>query len=116
MTDFKKLDERIAYLEAHPEEHDQANFGVRTPCGTVCCLAGSAALQYAPEEVRWRAYNGDLAELVATHWSDTTVATVAAKILDLTEEDKEALFFGCQTLDEIKSHRDEMWAREQVPA
>lgn len=118
MTDFEKLDERIAYLEAHPDEHDQANFGVRTPCGTVCCLAGSTILQYAPEKVAWRSYSRDLAELAVNGSSPTfnTLGSIAAEILGLTEEDQEVLFFDCMTLEEIKSYRDEMWEREQVSA
>ena len=64
----------------------------------------------------WRAYGRDLAELATVDWRASSVSTIAAEILDLTEEDREALFFDCQTLDEIKSYRDEMRAREQVPA
>ena len=48
MTDRATYQERreelAAHILEHPEEFDMALFGVRTPCKTTACIAGTAAL------------------------------------------------------------------------
>lgn len=39
MADIAKLDAALAYIEEHPEEWEQGNWGVKKPCGTAGCLA-----------------------------------------------------------------------------
>lgn len=39
------LRKALEHVTAHPEEWRQASWGVRTACGTSCCLAGTAVMQ-----------------------------------------------------------------------
>jgi hypothetical protein len=55
MIDIERLDRALAYIEAHPEQHNQ---GVwlsspvpKVDCGTAACLAGWVMLQEYPEAV-----------------------------------------------------------------
>ncbi len=34
----------LDHITAHPEQHDQAHFAIRTDCGTAYCLAGHAVV------------------------------------------------------------------------
>ena len=42
------------YIEKHPQEYDQGTYGEITPCGTVACVAGTAMLLFAKDEIIWR--------------------------------------------------------------
>lgn len=38
-----RLDAALAWIDAHPEQHDQGMWFVRNECGTTMCLAGVVA-------------------------------------------------------------------------
>lgn len=46
------LEKTLTYIQSHPEEHEQSDWGRVTPCGTTMCFAGHAA-ELAGEEVAW---------------------------------------------------------------
>lgn len=104
MTNLEKLDEAIAYIEAHPEEHSQGSWFYRGSCGTTACLAGTVALQagYVPD---WsRDYVS--AQFVIKGAERRYTPLVAAEILGLEADDADALFLGANDLEEIKAIRD----------
>lgn len=95
--DFERIDQCIAWAAAHPDEHDQSVWGNRTPCGTTLCIAGRAALNWAPERVEWR----------RTGWEQDAVLTlepicgttddpseIAAEVLGLDGCEAGALFMA----------------------
>lgn len=44
----------LEHVTAHPEEHDQSTFGIKSPeCGTVMCIAGTACMMDSTVEVLW---------------------------------------------------------------
>jgi hypothetical protein len=43
----------LTHIEEHPDEHDQAQWAVRTGCGTAYCFAGWAAVM-SGAELDWR--------------------------------------------------------------
>ena len=59
--DVPRSRKALEHLLAHPEEHNQQNFGRRTWCKTTMCIAGTVILQdaVAAEQVSWEELNGD---------------------------------------------------------
>lgn len=100
---LEKLDQAIAYIEAHPEEHDQAAWLERWDCGTVACLAGHVALLASgtPSCSGWVLMDGE----------ERHVEDVAREVLDLTEEQADRFFYSTN-LAAIKRLRDEMAATQ----
>jgi hypothetical protein len=100
-----KLDEAIAYIEAHPEEHYQSSWFTRGACGTTACLAGTVAVLdgWKPDWI------GNRAEYVTKGEARRYVATVACELLglDAASDEREYLFLGADTLDDIKQFRRE---------
>jgi hypothetical protein len=52
MINVPLLRKTLEYITAHPEEHDQRNWGVKTACGSSYCLAGHAVV-LAGHEIDW---------------------------------------------------------------
>lgn len=101
---IEKLDEAIAYIEAHPEQHNQASwFERRTSgaCGTTACLAGTVALLDGWEPA-WTSQYAPTAENVIRDGETRHVGLLAAEILDLDDDQYEALFHEAGDLDGIK--------------
>ncbi len=67
----------LDHITAHPEEHDQREYGVRTNCGTAYCLAGHVAVMQG-HELRFRKaeYSGD-GRARATHGAGAEIAVAA---------------------------------------
>src|SRR5258708_4573016 len=49
----------LEYLIAHPDEHDQGEFGIRSGCRTTACVAGTAVLMDSQSTVQW-SRNGEM--------------------------------------------------------
>ena len=108
---LEKLDEAIAYIEAHPEQHDQGSWFARSPCGTVACLAGTVALQ-AGWSPAWPKRHSAFAYTAEKNGARRTVRSVAREILGATREQESTLFFRAGTLDDIKRYRNQIAAGE----
>jgi hypothetical protein len=98
---LEKLDEAIAYIEAHPSEHDQMIW-LDARCGTTACLAGHVALLAGGEPQTF-----GYVRLGGKEWH---VSDLARHILDLNHDEEEALFYGADGVDEIKRIRDNIAA------
>jgi hypothetical protein len=102
---LEKLDEAIAYIEKHPEQHDQATWFRRYTCGSTACLAGHVAILDG-----WTLIDGHgMAEKagVLRH-----VADVAEAVLDLDDLEVDRLFYAADALADIKRYRDRIAAGE----
>src|SRR5262245_40429507 len=106
------LNETLAYIEAHPDEWDQAHWH----CGTTCCFAGRAALLDGAEWSRggWN-INPSKSVCVVAREDDpgydvftmadrryVHVETRARRILGLTWEQSQELFRSGNGLDDIR--------------
>lgn len=107
---IEKLDAAIAWIEEHPEEHDQASYFARTACGTTACLAGVVVM-----------LDGWVPEWAGRHWETPRarkgdrvmwVRDVAQGLLGLSEDQADALFLGAGTLATVKEYRDRIAAGE----
>jgi hypothetical protein len=100
-----RLDEAIAYIEAHPERHNQRSWFRRRPCGTTACLAGTVAMLAGWTPI-WRDH---AASFVMKDDKAGYVAHVACELLDVGSDSDERfyLFMDADDLDDIKTFRDE---------
>jgi hypothetical protein len=110
-VNLQKLDEAIAHIEKHPEQHDQGSWFARTPCGTVACLAGTVALLdgWSPA---WPQRHDEFAYTARKGSARRPVRTVAREILDATRVQESALFFRASSIEDIKRYRDLIAAGE----
>lgn len=130
MIDIQRLDAAIAYIEAHPEEHEQAYWFHRTDegCGTAACLAGTLALLDGWEPVGWVPAGHGVGETTALVSKDGQICEVDDLAFDLlgcerststdswTETVDEDLvgemFETANTFDMIKKLRDRIAASQ----
>lgn len=96
----------LTQIGTHPETWFQGMWAKQTPCGTTYCFAGHAvALSY--KDVSFEFYNNGTSAC-ATINPDTPIAEEveipdhAAHLLDLHEDEADALFRACNTLDELR--------------
>ena len=73
-------------LRTHPEQYNQGNWGDGNACGTVCCLAGWAALLAHPGA------RLEYFEVIKDDKNLGTIPNVAHKELGLGERKSETLF------------------------
>jgi len=112
VINLERLDEAIAYIEAHPEQHDQRHWFRRSDCGTTACLAGTVAMLGG-----WRpdfGLFGGNGRTLHVHKDGTRkhVGDVADELLGLSREQSDALFVNATNLDDIRLFRDAIAAGE----
>lgn len=123
-----KLDQAIAYIEAHPEEWQQEFWAEKTACGTALCLAGTLAALDGWKPTRWWAVKADSGEIQRTYSAIKNrkvrdIEDVAHDILGLerspaaepfSDDERMAhrLFRSSNTLGDIKRYRDRIAAGE----
>ena len=100
------LDRTLAYIEAHPDEHDQGTWR----CGTAMCFAGHAAVLdggvwAGPEHDELVAMREDPAEVrrLSSIGEVVHVEDRARRVLGLTGEEAYALFYRAATLDDVRA-------------
>lgn len=96
------LEADIAYLEAHPEEHNQATW--IDECGTAYCLAGYRALKEAAAH-GWRRYESAPAFHVSRGDGACirNARSIAMEAYGLDEVQAEDLFSPLNSIDDLKS-------------
>lgn len=102
-----KLDAAIAWIEANPQLHDQADPFAKRACGTTMCLAGVLCFLdgWVPD---WEhGFNGELSYGVLKDAVARNAMECAREILGATDQQKNALFFAADNLAEIQALRDE---------
>lgn len=107
-VNLDKLDEALAYIEAHPGEHDQHAWFTRRArgwCGTTRCVAGTVAWLGGWEPV----WDGASAEDVRGPGGQVRyVGAVAQEILGASDDQVSALFYVADDLDELRDFRDQI--------
>lgn len=109
-----RLDAALAYIDAHPEEHDQESWFHRKPgCGTTACVAGT--LTYLAGAIP--IWGADLEEQVAgavvlPDGTERVISEYAAELLGVENEGRvaEALFYGAGNAAELRLTRDRLAA------
>jgi hypothetical protein len=99
----------LAYIERHPQEHKQQNWGERgTSCGTTFCFAGTAALMDGATLLWGKESAANSRELLygVMDYSGqvTSVEKYARHELGLTTDEADTLFGGYISLDDIRSY------------
>jgi hypothetical protein len=107
VADIAKLDAALAYIEEHPEEWDQGNWGVKNPCGTAGCLAFHVGrLDGAP--ITWDRPPDTSRWAYVERIGGKTPSNYARDSLGLSDGQAAALFFEFNSLDELKTMRDRL--------
>lgn len=107
MADIEKLDLIIKNVETFPEQHNQADWGVKTKCGTAYCVAGWTGV-VDQAEMTWTA-DGRLALIEDVHPQDYGTAS-----LGLTRDQADCLFHEENSVETIKQMRDAIAADPEV--
>lgn len=105
-----KLDAAIAYIEAHPAQHDQGFYAAEQECGTTLCLAGVIAMQ-AGWRPAWDLGHSEASGVFATRsvkrGGEVGFARgVARAILGASEDEAAELFLEAVDLAGIKYLRN----------
>lgn len=110
MADIERLDRALAYIEAHPEQHDQGVWLKKVDCGTAACLAGWVVVQEYPQAgfVKTAYDYGDRFSMVGINPQDEPVYVhlTATELLDINGEQADELFNEFNTLQHLKRMRD----------
>src|SRR5579875_3956099 len=99
MVNTEELRAVLAYIKAHPETWAQDNWASRTPCGTAYCFAGHVAVRAGYHLV------GQVAHHPPPGVYDEPARRVAKRILGLTDEEANRLFYCYNTLEGSGAHR-----------
>jgi len=91
---FKTLD----HIDAHPDEYNQGEWATKGPCGTVACFAGTAVM-LAGHEFDFRYEDVDATDVVK---DGRSIREVARLELGLTFDQGEVLFYGGNSLDDVR--------------
>lgn len=99
--DIPRARKTLEHLIAHPEEHNQKQFGRRTACGTTMCIAGTTVYQdaVAGGQVGWHEYAtaeymvGPDPQRSGSNIDCSWVPFTAANLLGLGAEDASELFY-----------------------
>lgn len=91
----------LEHLIAHPEEHRQANFGMRTACGTTACIAGTAVLMDPDTQVQWTS-DGAMTYAVQVGEDLVDITDRAAALLGLDFDDANRLFYIFGNMESLK--------------
>lgn len=107
MANVAKLEEVLDYIRTHPDEHNQDTWGVKTDCGTTMCFAGTAVHLSSEYTLTWRdgSHIGKGWEFVRGALKGGLVFSIsdtAAEILGLTDEERCALFYTADNLDDLE--------------
>lgn len=108
---IRKLREHIA---AHPEEHDQAWWGIRTSCGTTLC-AGGRTVELAGWRPLWIFFDGEYFFRRCSHpeaGEVLRVSDVAERELGLTAGEAAHLFFEVKDRAGVLAYLDQLLSEE----
>lgn len=125
---LEKLDEAIAYIEAHPEQWRQEDWFHRGDdgCGTAACIAGTVVLLDGWTPANWtlRGTGDEITSTCEKDGFEREVDELAMDILctnrstwsdeDMTEDEwrVERMFAATNSIEDIKRIRDEIAASE----
>lgn len=104
MKNYPLLRKTMEHIEAHPEEHDQDHWGLKTACGTVMCFAGHAAVLDGATPI-WNQGPSDRhpeMEAVIRNGSAMRVEQYAGMALGLTDKEADELFWGADDIDDVR--------------
>lgn len=90
----------LEHLTAHPEEHNQTNFGMRTSCGTTACIAGATILMDADTTVLWDGV-GMFGAVTTPTRPGQCVTDRAAELLGLNSYDAGRLFYNMSNVESL---------------
>lgn len=107
MADIEKLDAALKYIEEHPEEWDQADWGHRSACGTAGCLAYHVGVLDGAE-ILWSSSESSLepSRAFVDAIGGKAPSAYAREALRLSTEQSYALFAGGNSLEDLKTMRD----------
>ena len=118
--DLERLNRALAYIEAHPERHMQSAWLVKLTCGTGGCIAGWVTMEEypagTPEGFLVEGHLGETYSRLNVGDRTVEVPDEAASLLGVTAAQSDVLFYGNNTLGDLKAMRDALAANPTAPA
>lgn len=103
------LSKVMDHIEAHPEEHNQDEWAVSTPCGTAFCFAGHAVNMTMQPQDRFlflATMDKQAAMSVRISGEDRPIAQEARRVLGLTRTEAATMFSGSNTREKLRAMVD----------
>jgi hypothetical protein len=108
----------VDYIEAHPEEHRQSDFIGRNwdnACGTTACICGHAMLLSGEYKIVFDdSRQAAIADLTGAHAGE--YSAVGKRLLGISQEDMDYLFFVLQDDQEAVDYLKSLIAQEKKKA
>lgn len=109
MINTELMQETLDYIAAHPDEHDQGDWGEKTDCGTTRCMAGTAIhvtlgckMLFSESDDGWGvAYSAQDAQ--GRH---RYISELAQELLGVDDEQAEDLFYEACTLEDLYAYAE----------
>lgn len=94
MRNYSLIRQVRDHIVANPNEHNQDQWGIRTPCKTTHCAAGHAVIIAGARPI-WEV-NGDHYQMYGAEWRNRRWSTgeLAQHLLGLTDDEADELFYG----------------------
>lgn len=103
-----RLDAALAWIDEHPEQHNQDMWIERTDCGTTYCLAGVVVMQ-AGAVPRWHyAAEYSTSDILLPDGRPSSVSTHARKLLEIDYAEGSELFLYAETRAALGVIRDRL--------
>lgn len=119
MANVEALQSTLAWIEEHPEQHDQQSWAVKGSCGTTMCFAG-AAVMLAGHALDWPSASTHLDDegisyslanfcAVPPRHPDgddrglAPICHVAKRVLELNDDETALLFHDCCDIADLKN-------------
>lgn len=105
----------LEHIETHTEEWDQSYWAKKTGCGTSFCFAGwTVVLAGLGDEIQWyedgKWYEDGNLKRAETLKDGSTISDTAAMILGLDFDAATRLFYGTNTLDQVRQKVNDLCA------
>lgn len=100
MADVQQLRRAMAQIEAHPDQHNQEYWH----CGTKQCFGGWVCTLNGYRFVVIEPDDGSSVVIDPVTGAHEPAETVAQRLLGLTQDEAQELFFGCETRADVREY------------
>jgi hypothetical protein len=115
-VDVPVLRKALEHITAHPEEWNQEEWIRTDSCGTVCCLAGTVAMQAGYKPFFVSDFGSTAYMVTSPEGEGRFVRSAARELMNLDEENSQLLFSGGNSLSTLWTMASTMTNGEiQVP-
>jgi hypothetical protein len=116
MPNTELLNRTLKYIETHPKKWNQRHWASWTECGTAYCFAGwTVALAHpgaSPDFSEGASQDGETTGYIVVDDESYDIEAMATGLLDLSQEQADALFCAANSLADLRRLVAELTAAE----